>query len=318
MTVREPRLTVGIATYNGRPLLEVVLPSLSRQTFSDFRVVVVDDASSDDSVAWMAEHWPQVDVIVHARNRGVTASLNACLRAGRSEFVVLLNNDVELERECLAELVSVLDAYPQAGVACGKLVDFHRRDHLDGAGDIYTWGGEANRRGHGQRDTGQYDRPQEIFSACGALAAYRRPALDAVGLFDERLFAFYEDVDWCFRAQLAGWSARYVPSAVAYHMGGATLGKAPSDFTLYQNWRNAIWTVAKNYPAPALLRHAPALAIVQMRNLAIALRRHRGRLWLRVWRDALLGLRGVLRARRRVQRMRVRSLKELDSLIHTV
>jgi GT2 family glycosyltransferase len=311
----EPRLTVGIATYNGRRLLEVVLPSIFRQSFRDFRVVVVDDASSDDTVPWMSTHWPAVEVIAHARNRGVTASLNACLRASRSEFVALLNNDVELEPDCLGELVSALEAHPRAGVACGKLLDYYRRDHLDGAGDVYTWGGEANRRGHGQPDTGQYERPQEIFSACGAAAAYRRSALEVVGLFDERLFAFYEDVDWCFRAQLVGWGCRYVPSAVAYHMGSATVGKEPRDFTLYHNWRNSIWTVAKNYPAPALLGHAPALAFVQLRNFAIAVRRRRGRVWLRVWRDALAGLRGVLRERRCVQRSRVRPLAELDALI---
>jgi GT2 family glycosyltransferase len=311
------RLVVGIATYNGRALLEIVLPSVARQTFKDRRVVVVDDASSDDTVVWLARHWPDVELIRHECNRGVTASLNDCLDAGQSEFVVLLNNDLELDQDCLTELVSALEAHPEAGSACGKLIDYRRRDHLDGAGDIYTWGGEANRRGHGEPDNAQYDRAQEIFSASAALAVYRRSALQDIGLFDEHMFAFYEDVDWGFRAQLAGWSCRYVPSAVAYHIGSATLGKGPSDFVLYQNWRNAIWTVIKNYPASALLCHAPALAFVQARNLAIALRRCKGLVWLRAWRDALAGLRAVLRARRRVQRLRVRSLAELDRSIRS-
>lgn len=311
----EPLLTVGIATYDGRALLEIVLPSLREQSFRDFRVVVVDDASSDDTVAWLGEHWPEVELIVHPRNLGVTAALNSCLRAGRSELVALLNNDVELSPDCLAELVAAMAAHPLAGVACGKLLDYHRRELLDGAGDVYTWGGEANRRGQGQRDRGQYDRPQEIFSACGAAAVYRRAALDAVGLFDERFFANYEDVDWCFRAQLAGWSCRYVPSAVAYHVGSATLGKGPTDFALYQNWRNAIWVIAKDYPASALVRHVPELLFVQLRNLALALRRGRGSLWLRVWRDALAGLPAVLDERRLVQRSRVRSRAALERLI---
>lgn len=311
----EPLLTVGIATYNGRELLELVLPSLREQTFRDFRVVVVDDASSDGTVAWLAEHWPEVEVIAHPRNLGVTAALNSCLRAGRSELVALLNNDVELRPDCLAELVDAMERHPRAGVACGKLLDYHRRELLDGAGDVYTWGGEANRRGQGQRDSGQYERPQEIFSACGAAAVYRRVALDAVGLFDERFFANYEDVDWCFRAQLAGWSCRYVPTAVAFHMGSATLGKGPTDFALYHNWRNAIWVIAKDYPASALLRHAPELLFVQVRNLALALRRGRLSLWLRVWRDALAGLPAVLGDRRSVQGSRIRSPKALDRLI---
>ena len=281
-------------------------------------MVVVDDASGDDTVSWLRANWPAVELIVHPVNRGVTAALNACLRAGDSALVALLNNDVELDPDCLAELANALSEHPGAGVACGKLIDYRHRELLDGAGDLYTWGGEANRRGQGQPDIGQYDTPQEIFSACGAVAVYRRSALQAVGMFDERFFANCEDVDWCFRAQLAGLGCRYVPTSVAYHMGSATLGKEVSDFSLYHNWRNTIWVVAKNYPAIALLRHAPELAFVQARNLGIALRRGRGRLWLRVWRDALAGLPGVLRERRRVQRMRTRSLAELDALIREV
>jgi GT2 family glycosyltransferase len=311
----EPLLTVGIATYDGRQLLEIVLPSLQRQVFRDFRVVVVDDASSDDTVQWLGAHWPEVQVVVHPRNLGVTAALNSCLRAGSSQLVALLNNDVELDPGCLAELVRTLGEHPEAGVACGKLLDYNRRELLDGAGDLYTWGGEANRRGQGMPDTGQYDRPQEIFSACGATAVYRRAALEQLGPFDERFFANYEDVDWCFRAQLAGWRCRYAPAAVAYHMGSATLGKGASDFALYHNWRNAIWVVAKNYPARALFSHAHQLLFVQARNLALAARRRRVSLWLRVWRDALAAMPAVLRDRRRVQRSRTRSLAELDSII---
>jgi GT2 family glycosyltransferase len=306
---------VAIATYDGRHLLEVVLPSLREQSFRDFRVVVVDDGSSDDTAAWLRANWPEVELIVHPHNRGVTAALNSGLHAGRSELVALLNNDLELHPACLAELVAALEAHPAAGVACGKLLDFHRRELLDGAGDTYTWGGEANRRGQGQRDNGQYDRPQEVFSACGAAAIYRRAAFSDVGVFDERLFAIYEDVDWCFRAQLNGWRCMYVPTAIAYHMGSATLGKGPSDFALYQNWRNAIWVVAKNYPARALLRHTHQLAFVQLRNLGIAARRRRVALWLRVWRDAIAGLPALAADRLRIQRSRTRPLGELDRLI---
>jgi GT2 family glycosyltransferase len=307
------RLTVGIATYNGRPLLEIVLPSLRAQRFRDFRVVVVDDASSDDTVAWLAEHWPDVEVLAHSDNRGVTAALNSCLNAGAdSPFVALLNNDVELAPDCLGELMATLEAHPEAGVACGKLLDYERRELLDGAGDVYSWGGEANRRGQGQRDVGQYERPEEIFSACGAAAVYRREALREVGPFDGRFF-----VDWCCRAQLAGWSARYTPAAVAYHVGSATLGKGPSDFSLYHNWRNAIWVIVKNWPARTLLRHAHQVAFVQARNLAIAVRRGRLTLWLRVWRDVLAAGPAVLEQRRGIQRSRTRPLSELDRLIGT-
>jgi hypothetical protein len=311
----EPRLTVAIATYNGRHLLEIALPSLRAQTYRGFRVVVVDDASDDDTVTWLGEQWPAVEVIVHAHNRGVTAALNSCLRAGRSEFVALLNNDVELDPGCLRELVGALDAYPEAGVATAKLVDFKDRGMIDGAGDIYDWTGEGNRRGNGSRDNGQYDDARAVFGACGGAAAYRRSALNAVGELDEQLFAVYEDVDWSFRAQLLGFSARYVPTAIAYHMGGATIGPDISDFGIYQAWRNAIWVVLKNYPASALLRHGHDFLLSQAHHYVWARQTDRVPIFRRAWRDAIRGMPSVLRKRRAVQSSRTVGLKELERVI---
>ena len=308
-------VTAAVLSYDGRHLLETILPTLRDQTYEALDIVVVDNGSTDGTADWLAAHWPQVRVVGLPENVGVTPALNVCVRESGGEFVLLLNNDMELAPDFVAELVAGLRAYPGAAAAAPKLLAYRDRTRFDGTGDVYTWGGEANRRGQGERDVGQFDQPQAIFSVCGGAALYRREALTRVGGFDERFFAIYEDVDWSFRAQLAGYSCRYVPSAVAYHMGSATLGSGVSDFSLYHNWRNAIWVVAKNYPGSALLRHAPQLAFVQARNLGIALRRRRGALWLRVWRDALAGLGPVLRERRHIQVARVRSRGELDALI---
>lgn len=314
-TGQAPRLTVGIPTYNGRELLEVLLPSLAQQRPGGFRTVVVDDASSDGTVEWLHECWPQVEVIAHTRNRGVTAALNSCLRATDTDMVALLNNDVELDPDCLQRLLEELEQHPAAAVVGAKLVDYHDRDLLDGAGDIYTWGGEGHRRGQGQRDHGQYERAEEVFSVCAAAAMYRRTALEEVGPFDERFFANQEDIDWCFRANLAGWRCRYVPQAVAFHMGSATLGREISDFSLFHNWRNGIWVVCKNYPGRALVRHLPDLAFVQARNLAVAIRDRRAPVWLRAWSSALRGMPETLAERRRIQGSRSGSVSRLEALI---
>lgn len=316
----EPRSPVGSVTaaipnFNGRHLLEVVIPSLARQTQPASEVVVVDDGSSDDSIDWLQTKWPSVNVISFPRNRGVTAAINACLQAGSGEFVALLNNDMELDPDCLRELARALTEHPDAAVATAKLIDYHQRDVIDGAGDIYEWSGEANRRGQGTRDTGQYDAPQPVFGACGGAALYRRSALDAVGDFDEQLFAIYEDVDWSFRAQLAGFSCRYVPTAVAYHMGSATIGRGLTDFVLYQNWRNGIWVLIKNYPLSALVRHGHRFVLWQAHNLVWAMQTGRVRVFMRVWRDALRGMPRMLRKRRHVQHSRTVGLAELERVI---
>jgi GT2 family glycosyltransferase len=308
-------VTAAVLNYNGRNLLEVILPSLARQTLQTLEVVVVDNGSTDDSVKWLRSNWPSVEVISLLKNVGVTAALNVCLQAGSSEYVALLNNDMELDPDCLGELARALTEHPDAGVAAAKLIDFYSREIIDGAGDVYEWSGEANRRGQSLRDTGQYDEPQAVFGACGGAALYRRSALQTVGGFDEQLFAIYEDVDWSFRAQLLGYSCRYVPSAVAYHMGSATLGRGLSDFALYQNWRNGIWVLVKNYPFAALLRYSHRFLFSQAHNLVWSIQTGRVRIFLRVWRDALRGMPAVLRKRYRVQRSRTVGLRELERVI---
>lgn len=309
------RLTVAIATYNGRELLATLLRSLADQTFRDVRVVVVDDASTDGTPGWLKENWPEVEVIVHPVNRGVTATLNDCLRSASGELVALINNDIELDPNCLAELVGALDAHPDAASAAAKLIDFYDRGLLDGAGDIYEWSGEAHRRGHGERDVSQYEQEQPVFGACAGAAIYRCSALEKVGLLDEDFFAHYEDVDWSFRALLLGYSNWYAPRAIAYHIGGATLGEDVSDFVLYQARRNALFVVLKNYPLSALVRRGPTLALAQAHHFVWAMQTDRVRVSLRAWRGALRAMPVLLRKRRRIQRARVARAKDLERVI---
>ena len=139
--------------------------------------------------------------------------------------------------------------------------------------------------------------------------------LRLVGDFDEDFFAFYEDVDWNLRAQLAGFTCRYVPSAVVYHMGSATIGRGLSDFTRYHLWRNTLWIIAKDLPAAAIVRHAPRLILGQLMNLAVAVRDRKLGIWLSVWRDGLRGLPGALEKRRRVQAHRRITMAMLERVV---
>ena len=311
-----PRLVLAIATYKGRHLLETMLPSVAAQRFRDFRVVVVDDGSGDDTAAWLTAHWPEAQVVALERNGGVTAAFNVCVAAaGDAELVALINNDMELQPDCLGELVRALDEHPQDGFAAAKLVDYDRRDVLDGAGDLLDWAGTGWRRGHGEPDDGRYDAPGPVFGACAGAAVYRRSALDRVGPFDARFFAFCEDVDWNLRARLMGISCRYVPTAVAYHMGSATLGAGMTDFARYHITRNALWVVIKGFPAIAFVRHLPRFAYAQAATAAVAARDRQLGPYLRAWRDALRALPAMVRERRRIQRGRAISVRELEAIV---
>lgn len=254
-----PRVSAAVLNFNGRQLLEVVLPSLAAQRYRDFEILVVDDRSSDDSLEYLRQEWPAVRVVANRRNLGVTASLNVAVAASTGELVALLNNDIELDRDWLGALVAALDRHPEAASAAGKLLSYHHRDRLDGAGDAFTNAAMAWGRGAGQLDRGQYDSEEEIFAPTGGAGLYRAAALADVGPFDESFWAYLEDVDWGLRAQLAGYRCRYVPGAVGYHMGGATTnGQRDPRFYVAQH-RNALAIIVKDVPAPFILRHLPVI-----------------------------------------------------------
>lgn len=315
LAVPAPRACLAVLNYDGRELLGSCLPSLLAQDHEHVEVVVVDNGSYDGSAEYVRERFPAVRVVTLERNVGVTAALNAMVRAaGDAELVGLLNNDVELAPDWTSRLVAALDEHPSAGAAAGKLLRWSDRAVIDRAGDELHWSSAAFGRGAGERDDGRLDTADEVFSVGGAAALYRAAAFASVGPFDEDFFAYLEDVDWGFRARLAGWGARYEPSAVGYHHGGATLGDI-NPFSLYHLRRNQIWLVVKNYPAASLARHAGAVLAFNALQLAYAARRGRLRLVVRAYRDALRGLPGALRKRRSVQRARVTGHRDLARVI---
>ena len=297
-----PRVTVAVLSYDGRHLLEKALPSVAGQRYRDSRSWWSTTAPATAPPSGWPRNGRRCASSRCPSNIGVTAALNVCVAEADGELVMLLNNDVELEPDCVERLVAALDAHPEAGSASPKLLDFYDRGVLDGAGDVLAWTGFPGRRGHGERDEGQFDAEQPIFGVCGGAAMYRTEVLRRVGPFDEDFFAYYEDSDWSLRAQVAGFGCRYVPAAVVYHMGSATLGREMTDFTRYHLWRNSVWMLAKSLPAGVALRHAPQLLYGQLWNLAMAVRERRVGLLARAWRDALKGLPRMLGKRRAFRR----------------
>jgi GT2 family glycosyltransferase len=313
-TSAQPLVTAIVLNYNGAHLLEIVIPSLERQTYPRLSVMVVDDCSTDRSAALVRERWPHVRLVESPENVGVAKALNLGVRESGTAQVALLNNDVELEPTWLEELVSALSRDPEAASASGKLLRFDRRDVIDAAGDGMRWSSAAFSRGSGERDRGQYERPEHVFGACAGAALYRRSAFDDVGLFDEDFFAYLEDVDWSLRAQLRGHRSLYVPTAIAYHMRGATTGTAQRRFRMMQR-RNQLWLVLKDYPLHALARRAPAIALL---NVGLAVQDARQGVLgstLRGWWAAFAGFPHILRKRRAVQRGRRVDLARLDEVV---
>lgn len=308
-------VSVVVPNWNGRKYLPVILKSLQRQTLRDFEIIITDNGSTDDSVAYLRKHWPEATLIEIGKNTGFTGGSNRGIEAATGEFVALLNNDLELKRDWLKVAVETLRRYPKAGSTGGKLLNYYKRNIFDGTGEIVSWYGEFLKRGTLAKDTGQYDRAEWVFGVNAAAIMYRKRMLDEIGLFDELLFTVAEDTDLDFRAQLAGYTARYEPRLMAYHMVSSTGKTNPGTFFQYYVHRNRCLVILKDYPLRQLFTKAPKVCFFSAKTLAGAVRDGWTLTLLKAWGSALLCLPVVLIKRWKIQRRRTVTSVYLDEIV---
>ena len=237
------RLSVVILNWNGRRHLERYLPSVVAHTEGDAEVVVADNGSTDDSLQWLRLNYPDVRVIRLDRNYGFAGGYNRALREVESEYVLLLNSDVEVTAGWWQPLVEVLDTESDvAAVAPKLLADMERTkfEYAGAAGGFIDYLGYPFCRGrilsNVEEDRGQYDDRRDIFWASGAAMCCRREVFESLGGFDEDFFAHMEEIDLQWRMQLAGWRIVVEPKSVVYHLGGGTL--PASSRKIFLNHRN--------------------------------------------------------------------------------
>jgi hypothetical protein len=288
-----------VPNWNGRRWLPGCLRSLSHQTLSPLEVIVVDNGSTDGSASYLASDHPEVRVLALAANSGFAHAANLGLRAAEAELIALINTDVVLEPDWLARMASaVRSAAGVAAVAC-KMVELAAPARIYDAGDVLRRDGACEQRGRFTLDDGRFDDPGEVFGACAGAALYRRAPVLAVGGFDERYFAYLEDVDLALRLRLAGWSCRYEP-AVALHAGeGSSTALAGGHRFLVA--RNTLLLLAKFWP----VRWLGLVAYRQLGWAWHAARERRLRAHARALAAAVPLLRGALRARHTVRRSAV-------------
>jgi GT2 family glycosyltransferase len=190
-----PKASIIIPHWNGREHLQVCLTSLRNQTFADFEVILVDNASTDGSQEFVRQEFPEVQIVQLKENLGFTGACNAGYGTAKGAYIILLNNDTEAEPGWLAALVDAFERHPEAGSLACKMRLFDKRDHFHTAGDYYRIDGRPGNRGVWQKDCGQYDREEPVFSACGGAAAYRRSVIEETGFLDDNFFFSCEDID---------------------------------------------------------------------------------------------------------------------------
>ncbi len=251
-------ITIVIPNYNGMKYLEGCLSSLREQTDQDFETLMIDNGSADGSVDWVREHYPEVKIRAYHRNTGFCHAVNAGIRLSRGKYVLLLNNDVVCDREMVAWLHRAMEEKNRAFCCSAKLVQMADPSRLDDAGDFYSALGWAFARGKG-RSSNLYNQEEKVFACCAAAAIYRRSMLELTGLFDERHFAYLEDIDIGYRALRMGYENWYIPGAVVYHAGSATSGSTHNEFKVRLSARNNIWLIRKNMPSWQIVLNLPLL-----------------------------------------------------------
>ncbi|SDP18187.1 glycosyltransferase family 2 protein [Desulforhopalus singaporensis] len=257
-------LEVVIPNWNGAEMLEHCLRSLGSQSFTDFSVTVVDNGSEDGSVAMVAKEFPWVKLIRFSYNSGFSVAVNKGIRQTDAPWILLLNNDMEVEPDCVENLVAGIKRYPEYQFFALKMINFHHRELLDGAGDAYLRAGVGYRLGTLERDCDRYQQDREVFGACGGAAMYSSAFFERTGLFDQDFFAYLEDVDLNLRACKLGLKCMYLSKAKVYHIGSATSGSKINSVTIRLSTRNNIILLVKNYPLYLAARFLPAIAVYQV------------------------------------------------------
>jgi GT2 family glycosyltransferase len=261
------KISYVIPHFNGIDLLRGCLHALKRQTYrpASQEVIVVDDCSQDDSGDWLRAHHPEVRLEKNEENLGFARAVNRGLKMARGDWIVLVNNDVQLAPGSI-QAASRWFADQNKGSVAFNILNLRAPDRFDSAGDLFTTAGYAQKRYEGLLVNRNPALAGPVFSACGAAAAYRAAALREVGYFDESLEAYYEDVDLGIRLRLAGYECIFEPEARAFHRCGGTYGtRNLAAKSIFLNSRNAEKVFFKFFPEvfgfSHFIRHLVVLSI---------------------------------------------------------
>ncbi len=248
--------SVVIPNYNGIRYLKNCLLSLQKCEGEDFEVIVVDNGSTDGSDLLPDSLKLNVRLIKLNENTGFAHAVNVGIREAKGEYVILLNNDTEVESGFVRKLTEALKKNRKAFSASAMMVDMNNREVLDGAGDYYCALGWAFAYGKGKK-TEECDKGRKVFSSCAGACIYDKAKLEITGLFDELHFAYLEDVDLGYRARIAGFDNIYEPAAVVYHAGSGFSGSRYNEFKIKLSSRNSVYLILKNMPLLQLIINLP-------------------------------------------------------------
>lgn len=248
--IKKIKASIIIPNWNGRELLNDCLKSLKKQ---DAKIILVDNGSTDDSINFVSVNFPAAKIVKLSKNFGFAKAINEGVKESKSEYVIFLNNDTEVDKDFVESLIACADSHPEVISVNSKLLNFYDRKIIDGVGIQINEVGQARSIGWQEQDRGQYNNEFYIFGATGGASLFRREDFVKLGLFDESYFMYSEEVDFAFRAQFAGFKSIFCPKAIVYHKHKASAKKKPQHIEYWQ-FRNMMQTVIRDFPTSILLK----------------------------------------------------------------
>lgn len=275
------KITVVIPNYNGIKYLKTCLESLYSQEEGtpEYHVLIVDNASKDGSIEQAQEFFPQTQIIRLATNTGFCHAVNVGIQESDTPYIILLNNDTKVKSTFVKHLYRAIEKDSKIFSVSARMLMWDRPDLMDGAGDLYNVLGWAFARGKG-RSASKYNKPSRIFSSCGGAVIYRRSILEQIGLFDELHFAYLEDLDLGYRAQIHGYCNIYEPQAEVLHYGSASTGSRYNEFKTKLSSANNLYVIYKNMPILQILWNLPCLLLGFFVKWLFFVRKGMGRTYL--------------------------------------
>jgi GT2 family glycosyltransferase len=249
---KQPLVSVIILSWNARSFLEKCLDSVLKTDYPTLEVIVSDNGSSDGSPELVRQRYPSVILIENKMNLGFSEGNNVAIQHSSGDIVILLNQDTLVDKAWVGEIVKVAKE-PSIGIL-GPKIYCSESNVIQAAGFYLYPSGHHLARGAFQEDVGQFDQVVDVDYVMGAALAIKRPVIERIGLLDPDFFAYYEEVDWCYRAKEVGYKVTVVPRASVYHYGSISWGRNPFK-QMYLNERNRIRFIIKHSKGTKLLRH---------------------------------------------------------------
>lgn len=253
-------VTIIIPNYNGEKYLGICLDALYTNTETKIEVIVVDNGSADDSLIYVEKAYPQTRIIRLDKNYGFCKAVNEGIKASITEYILLLNNDTKIKKGFVENLLRRIKMNEKIFSVEAKMIQWGDRNLIDSAGTYYNALGWAFSRGKDQ-SVEKYQSCSKVFAVCAGAAIYRRKIFDEIGLFDERHFAYLEDIDIGYRAKIQGYWNLYEPRAKVIHVGSASSGSRYNEFKVSLSAQNNIYLIYKNMPNWQIFLNFPLLII---------------------------------------------------------